>query len=161
LIDSIDSTQGHAGDQFAATIDAPVLAADRVVIASGSDARLRLVQATSAGRMSGRSDLKVELVSVTAGGQTYQLQTGYYEQAGASRSTRTAETVGGGAVLGALIGAIAGRGKGAAIGTVAGAGAGTAAQAGTHGQQVKLPSESKLSFTLKSPVTITVAPPAS
>ena len=155
-IDSIDSSQSRAGDEFAATLETPVVVGDRVVIPRNCDARVRLVQATSAGRMSGRSELKVELVSVTSGGQTYQLETGYYQQAGASRGTRTAETVGGGAVLGALIGAIAGHGKGAAIGSVAGAGAGTAVEAGTHGQQVKIPSESKLSFTLKSPVTVTV-----
>jgi hypothetical protein len=159
-IDSIDSSQSRAGDEFAATIETPVVVGDRVVIPRNCDARVRLVQATSAGRMSGRSELKVELVSVTTGGQTYQLETGYYQQAGASRGTRTAETVGGGAVLGALIGAIAGHGKGAAIGSVAGAGAGTAVEAGTHGQQVKIPSETKLDFTLKSPVTITVNPAA-
>jgi hypothetical protein len=160
MIDSIDSTQNHAGDEFAATVEAPVVVGDRVVVPRNSDARVRLVQATSAGHMSGRSELKVELVSVTAGGQTYQLETGYHEQAGASRGTRTAETVGGGAVLGALIGAIAGRGRGAAIGSVAGAGAGTAVEAGTRGQQVKIPSETKLDFTLKSPVTVTVNPAA-
>ena len=160
MIDGIDSTQNHAGDEFVATLEAPVVIDDRAIIPRNSDAHVRLVQATSAGHMSGRSELKVELVSVTAGGQTYQLQTSYHEQAGASRTTRTAETVGGGAVLGALIGAIAGRGKGAAIGSVAGAGTGTAVEAGTHGQQVKIPSETKLDFTLKSPVTITVTPAA-
>jgi hypothetical protein len=158
MIDNIDSTQNHAGDEFTATLEAPVVIGDRAILPRNSDARVRLVQATSAGHMSGRSELKVELVSVTTGGQTYQLQTSYHEQAGASRGTRTAETVGGGAVLGALIGAIAGRGRGAAIGSVAGAGAGTAVEAGTHGQQVKIPSETKLDFTLKSPVTITVNP---
>jgi hypothetical protein len=156
MIDSIDSTQNHAGDEFTATLEEPVVIGDRAILPRNSDARVRLVQATSAGHMSGRSELKVELVSVTTGGQTYQLQTSYHEQAGASRSTRTAETVGGGAVLGALIGAIAGRGRGAAIGSAAGAGTGTAVEAGTHGQQVKIPSETKLDFTLKSPVTITV-----
>ena len=158
MIDNIDSTQSHAGDEFTATLDAPVVVGDRVVLPRNSDARVRLVQATSAGHMSGRSELKVELVSVTAGGQTYQLQTSYHEQEGASRGTRTAETVGGGVVLGALIGAIAGRGRGAAIGSVAGAGAGTAVEASTHGQQVKIPSETKLEFTLQSPATITVNP---
>jgi len=158
MIDSIDSTQNHAGDEFAATLEAPVVIGDRAIIPRNSDARVRLVQATSAGHMSGRSELKVELVSVTAGGQTYQLQTSYHEQAGASRTTRTAETVGGGAVLGGLIGAIAGHGKGAGIGSVIGAGTGTAVEAGTRGQQVKIPSETKLDFTLKSPVTITVNP---
>jgi hypothetical protein len=161
MIDSIDSTQSQPGAEFAASLEAPVVVGDRVVIPRHSNARVRLVQATSAGRMSGQSELKVELISVTVGDQTYPLQTGYYEQVGASRSRRTAETVGGGAVLGALIGAIAGRGKGAAIGTVAGAGAGTAAEASTHGQQVKIPSETKLSFTLKTPVSVTVNPAGS
>ena len=160
MIDNIDSTRNRAGDEFAATLDVPVVVSDRVVVPRHSDARVRLVQATSAGRMSGRSELKVELVSVTAGGRTYPLQTDYYDQAGASRSTRTAETVGGGAVLGALIGAIAGRGRGAAIGSVVGAGTGTAVEARTHGQQVKIPSETKLSFTLNSPVAVTVNPDA-
>jgi hypothetical protein len=160
MIDSIDSTQNRAGDEFAASVEAPVMVGDRAVIPRNSDARVRLVQATAAGHLSGRSELKVELVSVTAGGQTYQVETNYHEQAGASRGTRTAEAVGGGAVLGALIGAIAGRGKGAAIGSVAGASTGTAVEAGTHGQQVKIPSETKLDFTLKSPLTITVSPAA-
>jgi hypothetical protein len=160
-IDSIDSTRSQTGDEFAATLDVPVVVNNRVVIQRHSDARLRLVQASSAGHMSGRSELKVELVSVTADGRTYPLETDYYEQAGASRTTRTAETVGGGAVLGGIIGAIAGRGRGAAIGSVAGAGTGAAVEARTHGQQVRIPSETKLSFTLKSPVTVTVNPGAS
>jgi len=161
MIDSIDSAQSQPGAEFAASLEAPVVVGDRMVIPRQSSARVRLVQATSAGRMSGQSELKVELVGVAVGDQTYPLQTGYYEEVGASRSRRTAETVGGGAVLGALIGAIAGRGKGAAIGSVAGAGAGTAVEAKTHGQQVKIPSETKLSFTLKTPVTVTVNPAGS
>jgi len=159
-IDSIDSNRNQTGDEFAATLEVPVVVNNRVVVPRHSDARIRLVQATSAGRMSGRSELKVELVSVTADGRTYPLETDYYDQAGASRTTRTAETVGGGAILGGIIGAIAGRGRGAAIGSVAGAGTGAAVEARTHGQQVKIPSETKLSFTLKNPVTITSNPNA-
>jgi hypothetical protein len=59
-----------------------------------------------------------------------------------------------GAVLGALIGAIAGGGKGAAIGTAVGAGSGTAVQAITHGEQVNIPPETKLEFTLRAPLTV-------
>jgi len=160
MIDTIDSTKNHSGDEFTATLGSPVLVGDRVVVPQNADAHVRLVQATSAGHMSGQSTLQVELASVTVGDQTYQLQTSYYSQAGASRGTRTAETVGGGAILGGLLGAIAGHGKGAAIGSVLGAGAGTATQAGTHGQQVKIPSETKIDFTLKSPVTVTINPGA-
>jgi hypothetical protein len=158
MIESIDSSRNKAGDEFAASVESPVRVGNRVVVPRNSDAKVRLVQASSAGRMSGRSELKVELVSVTADGKTYPLETDYHEKAGASRNTRTAESVGGGAVLGALIGAIAGRGRGAAIGSVAGAGTGAAVEARTHGEQVKIPSETKLDFSLKSPVTVTVGP---
>jgi len=158
MIDSIDSRRSQTGDEFAATLDVPVVVNSRVVLPRHSDARVRLVQATSAGRMSGRSELKVELVSITAGGQTYSLETDCHDQAGASSSTRTAEAVGGGAALGAIIGAIAGRGRGAAVGSVAGAGTGAAVEARTHGDQVTIPSETKLDFSLKSPVTVALNP---
>jgi len=160
MVDSIDSRRNQAGDEFAATLDVPLVVNNRVVLPRHSDAKVRLVQASSAGRMSGRSELKVELVSVTAEGHTYPLETDYHEKAGESRSTRTAEAVGGGAVVGAIIGAIAGRGRGAAIGSAAGAGTGAAVEARTHGDQVKIPSETRLSFTLKNPVTVTLNPDA-
>jgi hypothetical protein len=156
-VDSIDSTKSNPGDEFAASLSAPLVIGERTVFPRNTEARLRLVQSTAAGRVSGRSELKVELISVRAGGQSYPLETNYYERAGASQGKRTAEGAGGGAVLGALIGALAGRGRGAAIGSVVGAGAGTAVAA-THGQQVKIPSETRLEFTLNGPVTVTLNP---
>ena len=107
--------------------------------------------------MTGRSQLQAELIALTIGGVPYTTKTGYYEQHGASRGTRTAETVGGGAVVGALLGGILGHGKGAAIGSIAGAGAGAAGQAATKGQQIKIPAETKIDFTLKEPLTVTMS----
>lgn len=156
MIDGIDSSRNHAGDEFAATVDAPIVVGNQVIVPRNSDARVRLAQAKSAGRMTGRSELEVALVSITAHGTTYQVDSAAIQKQGASRGTRTAETVGGGAGLGALIGAIAGHGKGAAIGAAVGAGAGTAVQAATKGQQIQIPSETKLDFTLKSPLTVTM-----
>jgi BON domain-containing protein len=156
MIDSIDSARNRPGEQFAASLEAPIVVGDRVAVPRGADARVRLVEAKSAGRMTGSSELQIELVSLTVNGNPYNVESGYYVTQGASRGKRTAETVGGGAGLGALIGAIAGKGKGAAIGAAIGAGAGTAAQAATHGQQVKVPSETKLDFTIKTAFTITL-----
>lgn len=156
LIDAIDTSRNHAGEEFAATVEAPVVVGDRVVIPRNSDARLRLVEARSAGHISGRSELVLELVKIGVGNNTYPVETGVQRQEGGSRGKRTAETVGGGAGLGALIGAVAGKGKGAAIGAAVGAGAGTAVQAATHGQQVRIPSETKLDFTLRAPITVTL-----
>jgi hypothetical protein len=156
MIDSIDSSRNRPGEEFAATVDAPVVVDERVVIRRGADARVRLVEARSAGRMTGRSELQVELVGLAIGNQIYATESGVVQKVGASRGTRTAATVGGGAALGTLIGAIAGKGKGAAIGAAVGAGAGTAVQASTKGQQVQVPAETKLDFTLKVPITVTM-----
>ena len=70
------------------------------------------------------------------------------------RSKGTAETVGAGAGLGAIIGGIAGGGKGAAIGAIAGAGAGGVARAAKKAEKITFPSETVLSFRLEEPLTV-------
>lgn len=156
MVDGIDSSVHRAGEEFTATLEAPVVVDDRVIIRRGADARVKLVEAKSAGRITGRSELRVELVGLSVGTQTYSVESDVHEEVGASRGKRTAQTVGGGAAVGALIGAVAGKGKGAAIGAAVGAGAGTAVQAATRGQQVKIAPETKLDFTLRGPVTISM-----
>jgi BON domain len=158
-IDSIDSANSSAGQTFRASLDAPVVVNDSVVLPKGLDVNLKLVQASSAGKFSGRSELTVSLDSVTYQGKTYTLATSDVQQQGSSRGKRSAALIGGGAALGALIGGLAGGGKGAAIGAGVGAGGGTAAQAVTHGQQVRIPSETRLDFTLHTPVAVTYLPP--
>jgi hypothetical protein len=69
-----------------------------------------------------------------------------------SRGARTGKVVGGTAAIGAIIGAIAGGGKGAAIGAASGAAVGTGAQVLTKGQRVRIPSETRLTFTLQQPL---------
>lgn len=158
-IDAIDSANSSTGQTFRASLDAPVVVNDSVVLPKGLNVNLKLVQASSAGKFSGRSELTVSLDSVTYQGKTYTLSTSDVQQQGSSRGKRSAAVIGGGAALGALIGGLAGGGKGAAIGAGVGAGGGTAAQAVTKGQQVRIPSETRLDFTLHNPVAITYLPP--
>lgn len=61
----------------------------------------------------------------------------------------------GGAAAGTIIGAIAGGGKGAGIGAAVGGGAGAGSEIVTKGDQVKVPSETLLDFTLQQDVSIT------
>jgi len=157
-IDSIDSKTNQAGQVFKASLDAPIVADDRVIVPAGADAYIKLVSASSAGRMTGRSELGLELSGIVFQGKTYNVVSSDVKQSGASRGKRTAETIGGGAALGALIGAVAGGGKGAAIGAAVGGGAGTGVQVFTKGQQVKIPSETRLDFTLQQPLEITYLP---
>jgi outer membrane lipoprotein SlyB len=157
-IDGIDSSTNHAGEVFKASLDAPIVVDSRVIVPAGADAYLRLVSASSAGRIAGRSELSLELASVVFQGKTYNVVSSDVKQSGASRGKRSAATIGGGAALGALIGAVAGGGKGAAIGAAVGGGAGTGVQVLTKGQQVKIPSETRLDFTLQQPLDITYFP---
>ena len=157
-IDSIDSATNTAGQVFKASLDAPIVAEDRVVIPRGADAYIKLVNASSAGRLAGRSELALELSSIVYQGKTYNVVSSDVKQSGASRGKNSAAKIGGGAVLGGLIGGLAGGGKGAAIGAAVGGGAGTGVQVLTKGQQVKIPSETRLDFTLQQPFDVTYFP---
>jgi len=157
-IDSIDSKTNQAGQVFKASLDAPIVVDNRVIVPSGADAYVKLANAKSAGKVTGRSELSLELASIVFQGNTYNVVSSDVKQSGASRGKQSAERIGGGAALGALIGAVAGGGKGAAIGAAVGGGAGTGVQVFTHGQQVKIPSETRLDFTLQQPLEITYLP---
>ena len=157
-IDSIDSKTNQSGQLFKASLDAPIVVDNRVIVPSGADAYIKLVNAKSAGKVTGRSELSLELASVVFQGNTYNVASSDVKQSGTSRGKQSAERIGGGAALGALIGAVAGGGKGAAIGAAVGGGAGTGVQVFTHGQQVKIPSETRLDFTLQQPLEITYVP---
>lgn len=157
-IDRISSKTNHAGQFFRASLAAPIVVGDRVVVPSGADADLKLIYAKSAGHMRGRSELVLKLSSISFQGKTYHVVSSDVSRVGKSRGKQTAERVGGGAVLGALIGAIAGGGKGAAIGAAAGGGAGTGVQVWTHGQQIRIPPETRLDFRLERPLEVTYVP---
>ena len=125
---------------------------------AGTEVTGHLVDVKSAGKFKGQSVVVLQLDSLSSGGKTYSLQTDQYRKEGKGRGKNTAEKVGGGAILGGIIGAIAGGGKGAAIGTAAGAGVGAGAQEVSKSQQIKLPSETLLNFTLQAPITVVQAP---
>ncbi|HEV2177644.1 MAG TPA: BON domain-containing protein [Terriglobia bacterium] len=156
MIDGIDSKVNQAGQTFAASLVSPVVVGNQVVFPQGSDAQVRLANASDSGKFKGAAQLQVELISISANGATYNVRSGYYTENGSSRGRRTAEAVGGGAAIGAIIGAIAGGRAGAAIGAGAGAGTGAGVQAASGRSQVKIPSETKIDFTLKAPVTVTL-----
>jgi len=146
-IDAIDSDASHSGETYRASLDQPLVVNGQTVAPAGSDAMLQVVRLQQGGRISGNEEVTLALSSFTANGRTYDVNTSNESVSSNSRGKQSAEVIGGGAALGAIIGAIAGGGKGAAIGAGAGAALGTGAQV-LRGQRVKVPSESRLSFTL-------------
>lgn len=154
LIDPIDSEKNQAGDTFHATLNTPLTSDGDEAVPAGVELNGHLVEVKSASKFAGQSLVSMQLDSLSYGGKTYSLQTDQYKKETASRGKNTAEKVGGGALVGTIIGALAGGGKGAAIGAAAGAGVGGGVQAASKSQQIKLPSETILNFTLQAPITV-------
>ncbi|MCI0402018.1 MAG: BON domain-containing protein [Acidobacteria bacterium] len=154
-MDPIDTSKNQLGDTFRATLESPLMVGDKVVVPEGTEVEGRIAELKSAGRFAGRSELAIELSELIINGKSYPIETDQFTRQGSSRGKATAAKVGGGAAIGAIIGGIAGGGKGAAIGATVGAGAGTGVSAATKGQQIKIPSETVLTFNLQRPVTVT------
>ncbi|HEY3837552.1 MAG TPA: hypothetical protein VGL72_13310 [Bryobacteraceae bacterium] len=154
MIDSVDSQTNRMGDTFRASIEDPVVVNEQTVIPRGADVTVRLVDDKQSGKIAGKTVLTLAVTSVNVDGRPIDVTTGDVQQASASRSGRSAKVIGGATVLGAIIGAAAGGGRGAAIGAGSGAAVGTGAEVATKGQRVKIPSETRLTFTLSNDVRL-------
>ncbi len=153
-IDSIDSTKNQVGYRFQASLEEPLWVDGNMVVPKDADVYGRLEESKETGTFTGRSELKLELTGIVVHGQTVPLVTGEYEVSGKSKGESTAKRTVGGAAIGSIIGALSGGGKGAVIGAGTGAGVGAGSEIITEGDQVKIPSETLLDFTLQLSVTI-------
>jgi hypothetical protein len=153
MVDSVDSERDSVGQTYRASLDEPVMdSRGDTLVPRGADVVVKLVDDKESGKLTGTTELTLDLVSLRINGRDVEIDTVAITQESGSRTARSAKVVGGTAALGAIIGAIAGGGKGAAIGAASGAGAGTAVQVMTKGQRVRIPSETRLTFTLQQPV---------
>jgi outer membrane lipoprotein SlyB len=157
-IDSMDSQTSHANQTFRASLDKDVIVDNQTVIPRRSDVSLKVTEVQSAGKLSGTSQVKVQLDRLFIGKESYTVTSNTFEQTGSSEGKKAARNVGIGAAAGAVLGGILGGGKGAVIGAGAGGGGGAVI---SKGEQVKISSETQLMFKLENPldVTITIMPP--
>lgn len=153
-IDAIDSTRSLPGDRFQASLAEPLTLEGNVVVEKYALVYGRLTESKESGTFTGRSQLRLELTGIVVNQKTVPVVTGEYEATGKSRGASTAKRTVGGAALGAIIGAAADGGKGAAIGAGIGAGAGAGSEIIIRGDQVKVPSETLLDFTLQQDLSI-------
>jgi hypothetical protein len=157
MLVSIDSTKNKAGDKFTAKLETNLMSVNTVVVREGATVIGRLANASTAGRMSGSSQLTLELTDIVIQGTAYPLLTNNYEIKGKGEGGNTTKKIVGGAGLGALIGGVAGGGKGAAIGAAAGGALGTGVAASKTGQQLSIPTGTLLEFRLQQPAPLPVA----
>jgi len=152
--DQAIQTNAPSTDRFyGATVSQDVMdASGNVAIPKGSPAELAVRRGAN------NNEVVLDLESVRVNGRKYSLMADTNARSGGKegigKNKRTGEYVGGGALAGTLIGAIAGGGKGAAIGAIAGGAAGAGAQTVTRGSQVSIPAETELRFRLTNDVAL-------
>lgn len=154
LDQSLSTAENRPGDTFEASIAVPIVIDGKTVIPQDARVKGHIVDAEASGRLSGVARLVLTLDSVEVDGESFNIVTDDEGRTGKNHNKRNGILIGGGAGLGALIGGIAGGGKGALIGSAAGAGAGTAGAAYTGKKDIRVPAETKLTFRLARPVTI-------
>ncbi len=161
MIDNLSSEQAQAGDTFRGTLDQPIQVNGKELYPKGADVIGRVSDVHATGRLSEPGELDLVLNTVSSGTIASSINVEPLVIKGESHAKSNVTKIGGGAALGAVIGAIAGGGKGAAIGTLAGGAAGTGAAAATGKKPAIVDSEAVLTFvTASASQPAAAAPPA-
>ena len=154
MIDSVDSERDSVGAKFRASLQEAIMVDGKTIAPRGADVTTVLLDNKQSGKFTGKTELTLDLLTIRIGNHDVELVSSAVTRESSSQTGSTAKRTGGGAALGAIIGAIAGGGKGAAIGAAAGGGAGAASQVWTKGQRVRIPSETRLTFVLQETVKL-------
>jgi hypothetical protein len=132
-----------------------VMSGQEIAIPRGATFQGTVVEAQTAGQLSGKGELKLQLTSVTFGGRTYPIATDFWWHQGADKTANTVGNTVGLAGVGALIGAVAGGGVGAAVGAGVGGVAGLGISSASGRGEASIPSEAIVTFHLTQPADVT------
>lgn len=155
LDQSVSTERDFAGDTFRASLAEPFVVDGLVIAERGARVTGRIVESRRAGRLNGTSAIRLALTALyTSDGQKVAISTDPWAKQGDSPVGGDAAKIGGGAALGAIIGALAGGGTGAVIGAGIGGGAGMGMIAATRAKPASVPSETVIPFRLASGMTI-------
>jgi len=154
ISETLDTKYCRAGQAFTAVLDQPIVVGSRVVVPAGAAIRGHITESKQSGRLKGRAILGLSLDSMTVGGTNYAIATNLDARVSGAHKKRNIAIIGGSAGGGAAIGGAAAGGVGAAIGVAAGAGAGTVGALLTGRKQVVLPAETRMTFSLRVPVSV-------
>jgi hypothetical protein len=160
ITDEINSKTAHANDLFHGTIATDVIANGYVMLPAGTPLQGRVVEAKPAGHLVGSAVLTIELTRLTVkapeGPRLIGLTVQPLSSKAQGRGTNTAEKAGGGAAVGALIGALAVGGRGAAIGAASGGALGTGVNAVTRGNEIIVRPEQLLQFRMNQAALVPI-----
>ncbi len=150
----LDSHKLRGGESFQAVVAQDLYQGQYLAIPRGAVLQGQVIGVKKPGALAGDAGFALRITSLNLGGQSYPIATDTFATDTHGKGGYTTANTVGGAAIGALIGAVAGRGPGAAIGAVAGGAAGLGASAATPGPRSIMPPETLLTFHLKEPLTV-------
>lgn len=154
LDQALDTERSRPGDRFSGTLESPLIADGKEVLAKSTIVEGHVLNAHPSGRLKGRAVLSITLDSVQVDGNTLSVSTGAVTRVSGAHRKRNWTWIGGGSGTGALTGALVAGPVGAAVGAGSGAAAGTVGAIVTGKKQVSMPAESLAGFTLKDPLVV-------
>ena len=151
----LSSDHNLPGDGFSGTLAQSLIVHGVVVAHRGQSVHGRVTEAKKAGRVSGVSQLGLEVSSIDlADGTQAPIATSLYQQEGRTSWGRDAAAIGATTATGAAIGAAVNGGVGAGVGAAAGVVASTIGVLFTRGYPTVVRPETLLTFQVQSPVTV-------
>ena len=108
MVDSLDTTKTKTGQIFSATLETNLVANGILVARKGTAMHGKVIKSANARRLTGKSELQLELTSIVINGTAHPISTSGFQSKGGSEGKETLKKTAGGAGLGAIIGAIAG-----------------------------------------------------
>ena len=151
----MSSKNAAPGTTFDGVVLSDVYVGNAIAIPRGAAFQGTVVDAHTAGQLSGKGELKLQLTNVTFGGRTYPVTTDFWWHQGVDKTGNTVGNTVGLAGVGAVIGAIAGGGVGAAVGAGVGGIAGLGVSSASGKGEATLPAEAIVTFHLTQPADVT------
>jgi hypothetical protein len=115
-LDAAVSSKDPEGKKFSGKLLADLVADGKTVAKAGSPVYGQVEQSKQAGRLAGKSELKISLTGIDMGGQIQPIMTTNFSETGKSSFRKTARNTAGGALVGAAVDDDGGAGVGAAVG---------------------------------------------
>ena len=141
IADTVNSNHNHAGDLVTGIVDPSVFIANRVVIARGTEAHVRLVLNRKGGRLHGKADVRLELVNLVLNKEKLDVDSNEYRKKQSALDAKLKGT-GEASAEGGTSAATSANPAGGAVGPII---------AIFRAAKVELQAGTRITFTLESP----------
>lgn len=152
---TISTEHSDVGDQVQLVSTSPIELSDGNSLPAGAVIQGEVTHSEGGGRIAGAPELTLRFTRIQVAGRDYDLAADPFRVRGKNDATESALEIGGGAVVGGVVGAIAGK---TVEGVVIGAVLGTGVAVATKGNQIVLPAGVKLRVTTSGPLKIRYKP---